>query len=279
MLPRRPIVSRRDTLLSALLALGLSAAVVGALGLVRGRWPDVPQRPHIVLTLDTAVERPEARYLMSVIPLPAVEHRVETRPPIPPPPSDTNPAPPPDVVPDAFCFDAETLKELEREREDLKARLARAQAEADLAAERAVLRAMAGRARALDVAAGPKGTIRELDLSGHPQAVIDRVMQRHRLRVSRQVLTGPAEQNFLSSADARGERFYANTYSSPGVYEVFELSPEAVAHMSRLEEAEIKRRNLNLETTKVSRVVFGIVPSPGGDHDLGLLEFQAQALE
>ena len=67
--------------------------------------------------------------------------------------------------------------------------------------------------------------------------------------------------------------------SSPGVYEVFELSPEAVAHMSRLEESEIRRRNLDLEKTKVTRVVFGIVPTSGGDYDLGLLEFEAQPLE
>jgi hypothetical protein len=229
------------------------------------------------------MEQAGPRHPLSALVLPAVREEKELPPLESEPPSTAPPTPrpiePPAPRPTPSTLDAATLRELQREREELRARLAQAQTDADIAAERAVLKAMAGRARALDVVAGPRGTVRQLELSGHPQQVIDQVMRRHRLRVSRQVLTGPAEQNYLSAAQAGGERFFANTYSSPGVYEVFELSPEAVAHMSRLEESEIRRRNLDLEKTKVTRVVFGIVPTPGGDYDLGLLEFEAQPLE
>ncbi|MCX7718991.1 MAG: hypothetical protein N2111_11420 [Candidatus Sumerlaeaceae bacterium] len=282
MIARRPLVTRRDALLAATVAVAGTGLLFAGLAHLRGRWPDSPQRAIVVLSLDASIEQPNPRYPVGAIALPAVEQQKQiSLPPMatPLPSNDSAPEPPPEAESQPSGLDATTLRELEREREDLKARLAQARADAESAAERAVLKAMAGRARSLDIAAGPKGTVRQLDLSGHPQAIIDEVMRRHRLRVSRQVLTGPAEQNFLSSADARGDRFFANSYSTPGIYEVFELSPEAVAHMSRLEEAEIRRRNLNLERTKVTRVVFGIVQTPEGDHDIGLLDFEVQSLD
>ncbi|OYT68811.1 MAG: hypothetical protein CFK52_14370, partial [Chloracidobacterium sp. CP2_5A] len=162
MISRRPLVTRRDALLAAMLAVTATGLLFASLASLRGRWPDAQHRSIVVLRLDAAIERSNPRYPVGAIPLPAVEEEKQILlPPVatPLPTTDSAPDPPPESKAQPSGFDAATLRELEREREELKARLAQARADAESAAERAVLKAMAGRARSLDIAAGPKGTV------------------------------------------------------------------------------------------------------------------------
>src|SRR5690606_20301382 len=102
-------------------------------------------------------------------------------------------------------------------------------------------------------APGPEGAIRELDMEGFPQKVMDQVMKRYGLRVvQRELKAGFAGQNFLSSASRGGtDKYFGGMIAQPGVYEVFQLSRQSVAHMSRLEEAAIKERGMNPLQTRV----------------------------
>ena len=126
----------------------------------------------------------------------------------------------------------------------------------------------------------PLGTVRELDLTGQPQHVIDRVMGKYRMRIVDKFVSGKNSQSFLSSASTGGnDRYYATSAPRPGIYSVFEMSRESVAKMSILEEHEIRKRGLRPKTTKVSRVVFGIVPNTNGEPDLGIIAFESQNLD
>jgi hypothetical protein len=87
-----------------------------------------------------------------------------------------------------------------------------------------------------------------------------------------------SNQEFLSSAaDGTGDRYYADRNRRAGYGEVFELSRDSVAVMSRLEEEEIRRRKMDLARTRVTRVKFGIVQQ-GGKYDIGVTEFHAEAI-
>lgn len=123
------------------------------------------------------------------------------------------------------------------------------------------------------------GTIRELDLSGWPQPVVDEIMQRYRLRVVRKAVTGPLRNSFLSSAsDPSGDRYFASSRTPPGVYEVFELSRDAVSKMSQAEEEAIVKRGWTPSETHVSHIRFGIVEGASGKPDLGVLTMEAAPL-
>lgn len=122
---------------------------------------------------------------------------------------------------------------------------------------------------------GNLGTIRELKLQGYPDHVVGEIMLRYRLQVKMKVVQGGTNQSFLSSASSNsGDTFLADRNSPPGLYQVFELSTDAVAKMSRLEEQAIRERGLEPAATHVKRIKFGIVQR-GNGYDLGVLEFEA----
>lgn len=124
----------------------------------------------------------------------------------------------------------------------------------------------------------PEGAIRELDLTGFPQPVVDEVMERHRLRVVQQdVRAGRRGQSFLSSAvRGVGERYFGGMDVPEGVYDVFQLNRETVATMSRLEENALKEQGFQPLQARVIRIVFGIVKASDGTYDLGVKLLEAE---
>jgi hypothetical protein len=123
---------------------------------------------------------------------------------------------------------------------------------------------------------GSMSTIRELSMEGYPDQVVQTIMQRYRLRVTIKMIQGGTNQKFLSSAaNNSGDHFYANAGGAPGLYQVFELSTDAVAKMSHLEEEAIRERGMEPAVTHVKRIKFGIVQTKDG-YDLGVLEFEAE---
>ena len=246
-----------------LLGLLLWAARVPALPAVGGG--------RVVVMLETPAEQPVLPFLVAT--LPGAE-----APPQPPPDIPARPQPPQDAAPSApppATLPPEVEQALREERERLVARLqgerAVASAIVDEAARTTPPPPPAGAARA----PARLGTVRELDLTGQPQGVIDGIMAKYRMSIREKYVSGRNTQSFLSSAATEGdERFYATRAPTPGIYTVFQLSREAVAHMSRLEEQEIRRRGLKPESTRVTRVVFGISASPSGAPDLGIRVFE-----
>lgn len=289
----------RDGRTAWALAFLLHMALAVALLLVRGTWAPVAPisegSPRVSVRL---VPPPEGLYgsMMAATALPGVANDTQDEQvqagggPVPdetlPPPridDADSPVPPPPPPPELTQLDEQTLRELEREREELLASLER---EKDLAASIAdrVVEQMTNHP-APRPAAGPAagvvqlGTVRELDLDGFAEPVVQEIMERYKLRVAEKEVAGGTTQNFLSSASTSdGGRFTADRRAAPGIYHVFLLSPKAVETMSRLEEAEIRRRGWDPMRTRVKRVKFGIVGRPP-EMDLGIVHFDAEPLQ
>ncbi len=280
-------------------ALAFHLALAAALLVGRGDWPQVGAGGpgSVSFRLMPPAEGPRSSLVASVdLPGRRDENAEETVAPpeseeTQPPPPDEPPAPPENrppaptpPPPPAGGLDEETMQALEQEREMLLAQLDQQRGRADQAADGAA-RSLAGAlrespapARSPVQARGPVGTVRQLDLGGHPEAVVQEIMDRYKLRVTEKALAGGATQNFLSSAStADGGQFNASRGGAPGIYQVFLLSPGAVAAMSRLEEEAIRSRGMDPMRTRVERVKFGIVTTEKGP-DLGVLLLVAKEI-
>jgi hypothetical protein len=222
----------------------------------------------VVLQLDPPGEGRVPMMLFANLPVPVAPSPAPSATPIPGPAA---------IAPEPGPLDDDTRRELAEERRQLAALIEREKDQVASAIEESTLRSQAGNPPPPHNARGGIGTVRELDLSGRSQAVIDLIMTRYGLSIEQRYLTGPSNQTFLSSAaTSQGGKYFASRDSRPGVYEVFELSRRAVAKMSKLEEEEIRRRGLELDRTCVTGVRFGIVEIRPGEFDLGILDFQAE---
>lgn len=129
---------------------------------------------------------------------------------------------------------------------------------------------------------GPEGAIRELDLSGYPQSVVDDIMDRYKLKVvTRKMKAGQGGQNFLSSASkGESERFFGGLRTmQEGIYEVFQLSRDSVAHMSRLEEQALRTKGMEPLKARVIHITFGIVKTESGEYELGVKSLEAEPVQ
>jgi len=127
---------------------------------------------------------------------------------------------------------------------------------------------------------GPEGAIRELDLDGFPQPIVDDIMKRYNLKVvTRTIKGGRRGQSFLSSASrGKSEQYFGGMAVPDGVYEVFQLSRESVALMSRLEEEALRKDGFEPVKSRVIRIVFGIVKQNDGSYVLGVKSLEAEAV-
>jgi hypothetical protein len=173
-------------------------------------------------------------------------------------------------------IDAAAEEELRRDEQELQRSIDQiknnvAQQIADLAASMPPL-------QGLSLPNSPQ-VVRELDFSRYPPHVVEAVMARYGLRVERRYVSRFSPNTFISRARVAGEKyFYSSTGGSPGIYEVFELTPRALEKMSTLEEEELRRRGFDPARCITKRVVFGLVETPTGQYDLGVVHLEAIAL-
>lgn len=241
-------------------AAGLLLVLYGFLGSLQGSWPRPSEGPRMIITLEPPLEGSPTQLLIASLPLPES-----------PAPAEPTPSP-------RAGLDEETRLMLQREREELRARLKQESVAASVQLSETI-RDNDDPPPKSESSQVSMGTIRELDLSGQPQAVVDQVMAKYRLRITQKVVSGESNQNFLSSAaTGKGDRYFSGGSNRPGLYQVFELSRESVAKMSRLEEEEIRRREMDPEKTRVKHVVFGITEPQPAQYDLGILQFEAEPL-
>ena len=224
------------------------------------------------MTLETPREGRRQPFLMATMPV-ASAPQAPPRKSVKFTPNGDTPVPPKDSIP------PDVQEALKAEKERLLASLSQ---------QRGQAAAIASQAASAQPPPPPRpqrrpesmGTVRELDLTGQPQHIIDRVMGKYRMRIVDKFVSGKNSQSFLSSAStAENDRYYATNAPRPGIYSVFEMSRESVAKMSILEEHEIRKRGLRPTTTKVSRVVFGVVPNINGEPDLGIIAFESENLQ
>ena len=226
----------------------------------------------LLVELETPREGRQPPFLMATLPA-ALTPEAPPRPSVNITPQGDMPTPPKESIP------PDVKEALKAEKERLLASLSQ---------QRGQAAAIASQAASAQPPPPPRpqkapvslGTVRELDLTGQPQHIIDRIMGKYRMRIVDKYVSGKNSQSFLSSAStADNDRYYATKAPRPGIYRVFEMSRESVAKMSILEEHEIRKRGLRPETTKVSRVVFGVVPNTNGEPDLGIKTFESQNLQ
>jgi hypothetical protein len=189
----------------------------------------------------------------------------------PPPEPTVTPQPTPPTV------DEQTLRELAEERTRLREELRRASSPESLPPlPEPVAKAPNQPSPPPPPRQGDLSTIRELSMEGYPDSIVGEVMRRYRMQVKLKVVQGGTNQSFLSSASSnKGDTFLADRNSPPGLYQVFELSRDAVTRMSALEEQAIRERGMDPERTHVKRIKFGIVQN-AGEYDLGVLEIEAE---
>lgn len=247
--------------------LALSAALHVAFAAILSQVAVEPEndtrRPELLLHLSTPPETPKPPMLiMAALPETAPPPEVTPTPPVPTPPT----------------IDDATMRELAEERTRLREELRRARSPESLPPPpEAPQPAQADNpAPQSPPRSGDLSTIRELNFEGYPDDAVALVMARYRMQVKMKVVQGGSNQSFLSSASSnRGDTFLADRNSPPGLYQVFELSRDAVNKMSSLEEQAIRSRGMDPERTHVKRIRFGVVQSDGG-YDLGVVELEAE---
>lgn len=121
-----------------------------------------------------------------------------------------------------------------------------------------------------------EGTVRTLDVKNIPETVLESVLKRYGIRITQRYVEGGSSIPFLNQARIN-DKTYDQRFGS-GFYEVFELSPEALKYMTVLEEREMRRRGLDPASTRVIKVVFGIVGS-GSGYELSIIEFEYQEID
>jgi hypothetical protein len=271
------MIHKRQNLVAFAVAALVHAGLAGVLLTQSGTFPATGESSRLNVRLTPPREREPLPRMLASLPQPAPEPTPPPQPPPPAPAKTPQPSPEPTPTPSAGDIPDDLRQELARERDQLRAQLESDRKDALAMASDAARNAMARNNTGLTVGSGPVGTIRELDFSGWPQAVVDEIMARYNFRIVMKHVPAGSNQSFLSSAEsAGGDVYYADRNHRGGYHEVFELSRKSVALMSKLEEDEIRKRNLDLSRTRVKRVKFGIVRTAPGKHDIGVLEFSAE---
>ncbi len=125
-------------------------------------------------------------------------------------------------------------------------------------------------------AGAARGPMRTIDFKGHPDHVVQDIMKRYDIKIVQKFVDANPQTGFLAYAET-DDGVYLNRQGS-GYYEVFVLSMTALAKMSQLEHEELVKQGYNLNQTTVEKAVFGIIEEEG-EHDLGILEFEARPIE
>lgn len=281
--------NRRDALTGWGVALLCHLLLALWLCLLQGEWvgPEPPPRTSakVSMHLVPPPEGPRGASIAASLPGSENEPPEEQDQPAPSDgdePQRPDPAPTPEPAPPPARVELEeaVVRELEAEREQLRAQLEQQKNQTTSFADRVREQLNTGGGADQQLRRPvPAGTIRELELDGYNEAVVAEIMARYGLRITEKALAGGVSQSFLSSAaTADGGQFAADRDGAPGVYQVFLLSPKAVARMSQLEEEELRRRGFDPMKTRVLRVKFGIVGPPTGA-DLGVLVLEAEPLK
>jgi hypothetical protein len=121
-----------------------------------------------------------------------------------------------------------------------------------------------------------QGTIRILDVGDIPEKILDEVFRKYNIRIVQKYIEGENNIEFLNKVKTRNKTFLSQ--KGTGYYEVFEIPPQAMKKMTLLEQAEMQKKGLDPNKTRVAKIVFGIVENEG-NHDLGVTDFEFQELE
>lgn len=104
---------------------------------------------------------------------------------------------------------------------------------------------------------GLDGAIRTLDVEGFPEHVVIPVLKRYGITYERRYTSPAGGRNFLNAAVTEQGTF--RNVQKEGYYDVLVLSNKAVAFMTTKEIEALQERGYDPRTTRVRKIVFGIV--------------------
>ncbi|MCX8035956.1 MAG: hypothetical protein N3D11_02655 [Candidatus Sumerlaeia bacterium] len=212
---------------------------------------------------------------------PQPETEKPPEPPAPQPPSATPTPPPtsqqiaplpePPISPEMLEQFRASVEKTEAEQEAQKSRIMAQVATITNSAE------AGGVKRPYTSAGSERGTVREIDMARYPKSMQERFMARYKIKIQSRLVKDGGRSSYVNAVTTdRGT--YLNS-GGTGYYEVMTLSGEVLARMAQLEEAELRKRNLNPTRALVREIVFGLREEPNGQVDLYVTRFRADPIE
>ena len=121
-----------------------------------------------------------------------------------------------------------------------------------------------------------QGTIRIFDTGDVSKSQASRVLNTYGIRITRKFISGEGSLRYLNQAKLQDKTFFSK--EGAGYYEVFEIPPRALKKLTSLERDEMIRRGLDPDSTRVVKIVFGIVKNDN-EYDLGVKEFEYEEVD
>ncbi len=137
---------------------------------------------------------------------------------------------------------------------------------------------LAGREFILNSDGGTQGVIRTLDVSGHDEDEVMRVLRtRYGITVETRHVTPQAGRNFLNAARTAEGTF--TTAAEAGVYDVFILSAKARSMMASMEVKAMQGEGYDPTATRVREIEFGMVRDERtGELSLAVVKLRAERI-
>ncbi len=126
----------------------------------------------------------------------------------------------------------------------------------------------------LDTDGGTHGAIRLLKLDGFPDHVVEDVLARYRITFERRHASPSAGRGFLNAAQTQSGTF--RNVQREGIYDVLVLSTYAMTYMASREIEALQRKGYDPATTRVRKIVFGIVMNSEDEYDLGVVDLEVE---
>lgn len=157
---------------------------------------------------------------------------------------------------------AQQSRALERRRHDLQASIQNEQIKS------------AAREFELTTDGGSEGQIRLLNVEHYPHEKVVPILSRYGITYERRHITPSAGRSFLNAAVTNQGTF--TNAPAEGYYEVFVLSSYATSQLAMMEIEALGERGFNPKTSRIRKVVFGIIINRQGEADLGVTDIEIE---
>lgn len=123
---------------------------------------------------------------------------------------------------------------------------------------------------------GTEGAIRLLKLDNYEPEQIRPLLDRYGISFERRYTKPVAGRGYLNAASTEAGTF--RNVEKEGFYDVLVLSTRAVGYLATLETSALGERGYNPASTRVRKIIFGVVMNTRGEYDLGVTELQVEQI-
>lgn len=123
---------------------------------------------------------------------------------------------------------------------------------------------------------GMEGAIRLLNIEGFSNDIIQPILERYAITRETRFTQPTGGRGFLNAAVTESGTY--RNVDKPGYYEVMVLSPKALNMMTTREIDALNAKGYDPKTSRVRKVVFGIVMNSRGEYDLGVTDLEVESI-